>query len=420
MTRTTSIISSCVGNIIEWYDFGLFTIFSALFSKLFFPTSNPQLGFITTLSIFSIGFLCRPIGGLIFGYIGDRMGRAKTLRWSILMISIPTFLIGFLPSYEQIGIAAPLLLLLVRMWQGISIGGEYSGNIIYLAETAPRTRRALITTFASMGANLGILLAACVGILCGYIFDESALEDYGWRLPYILSGILSLVVYFTRLKLQETRIYTNLKIHKQIARNPITLVFEKNAKELLLTLGLVCMGCTFYYFLFIYIPLYLTETQNLPTTLITKFMSILIILMIIISPIGALLCDRFGRRKMLLFNSALVALSILPGFYFLHYGDLTLIACILILFTIASAFEQSTTPVAIVENFPAKTRYTGISLGYNIGNGFLGGTVPLICQWLLVITNFYLAPALYITACAIISGLVVFIFIPETVGKKLN
>lgn len=173
--RIKSIIGSSIGNLLEWYDFGLFAIYSSLFSRLFFPTADPHVGLVMTFGVFAIGFLGRPIGAVLFGYLGDRQGRVKTLRLSILMISLPTLFIGFIPTYASIGIAAPILLVLIRMWQGISLGGEFSGNVIYLAETAPQSSRAMITSLASTGANLGILLAAVMGGLSAFLFLKQLL-----------------------------------------------------------------------------------------------------------------------------------------------------------------------------------------------------------------------------------------------------
>ncbi len=194
MRQLSSIISSSIGNILEWYDFGLFSIFSSLFSQLFFPTEDPHIALIATFSIFAVGFFCRPLGALVFGYLGDKFGRASTLRLSILMISLPTLLIGVLPTYHQIGILAPILLTLIRIWQGISIGGEYSGNIIYLAETAPTNYRATFTSFAATGANLGILLAAVVGTLTSSLFTTTQLASWGWRVPYLISGFFCIII----------------------------------------------------------------------------------------------------------------------------------------------------------------------------------------------------------------------------------
>lgn len=413
-------ISSSLGNILEWYDFGLFTIFSVLFAKIYFPTNDPQTAIIATFGIFSIGFICRPIGALLFGYLGDKFGRAKTLRFSILMISIPTLLIGLLPTYHQIGIAAPIFLTLIRMWQGLSIGGEYSGNLIYLAESAPDRYRATFTSFACVGANLGILLATLVGLIISHLFSSATLESWGWRLAYIVSGIFCLLMYIYRLHLPETQVFNYLKAKHELVKNPIKIAFKQDYLQILRTLGLVCMGTTFYYFCFVYIPIFLTERLGYSIDQISKIMSIYIFCMLLLVPIAGWICDQLGRRTMLLFNSALVMLSIVPSFYLLQENNLMSLVLVLGLFVTASALEQATTSIAVVENFPATARYTGLSFGYNLGNGFLGGTVPVICAWLLARTGFMLAPAIYIGCFALITFLVTYFFVPETLGKSLR
>lgn len=414
----SSIASSSLGNILEWYDFGLFTIFSTLFGRLFFPNENPHNALIAAISIFAVGFLCRPIGALIFGYLGDKHGRAKTLRLSILMISIPTLVIGCLPTYQEIGLFAPILLTLTRIWQGISIGGEYSGNLIYLAESAPRDHRAVVTSFASIGANLGVLLAAIVGIITTKVFSQDVLNTWGWRVPYLLSGIFCIFIYLFRMRLRETTVFHYLQEHKKIVRNPIKTALEKNYWQILRVLGLVCFGSTFYYFCFIFLPIFFNENLKLSMTRISELMTSLIICMIFLTPAAGLLCDRIGRRKMLLFNAALVTIIVIPGFYLLQFGSFTLLIMVLAAFTIASSLEQGTTPVAVVENFPSAARYTGLSLGYNLGNGFLGGTVPMICAALIPVS--IIAPAVYIASCAAITALVVYFFVPETKSESLK
>lgn len=413
----SSILSSSLGNILEWYDFGLFAIYSSLFSHLFFPAKDPRTALIATIGIFSIGFIFRPVGALIFGYLGDRYGRANTLRLSILMIALPTLYLGFLPTYDQVGIIAPILLMLIRIWQGISIGGEYSGNLIYLAENSPMPYRATITSFASMGANLGILLAAVVGILTTHFFSKEILETWGWRIPYLASGIFCLLIYKYRLQLPESAIFTFLK-HKHLTTiHPIKYIFTHNLPQLFRTIGLVCMGSTFYYFCFIYLPIYLTDFLHLSPESVSIGMSELILLMIFLLPLAGFICDKVGRRKMLLFNAMFVAVITVPGFYFLQHSFYYYL--IPILFTLASTLEQGTTSISVVENFPPPARYTGLALGYNIGNGFLGGTVPIVCTWLLGVTHSDLSPAYYIMFCALITFATVFFSVSETKNVSL-
>lgn len=419
MKYFSSIASCSFGNILEWYDFGLFTIFSSLFSRLFFPTTDPQTAMIATISIFSIGFFCRPIGALVFGYLGDKNGRATTLRMSILMIVLPTLAIGCLPTYHQIGIVAPILLTIIRMWQGISIGGEYSGSLIYLAESSPKPHRAFFTSFANMGANLGVLLAGFAGIMMSYAISPAILETWGWRFAYIISGAICLLVYIFRLQIQETKVFDTLKKSHQLSSNPIKLVFSQHKRQLLKTIGMVCMGSAFYFFCYIYLPIYLVQTLKFSIYHISYLIFFLIGIMIILVPVAGYLCDRLGRRNMLLFNAVFIFLCTIPGFYYLNHFPF-FIFLVMLTFTIASSSEQGATPIAMIENFPSTTRYTGVSLGYNIANGFLGGTVPIICEWLISITHFSLSPAFYITSCALTTLLVIFFFIPETKNIDLR
>ena len=420
MKYVSSLFSSSLGNILEWYDFGLFSIYSSLFSQLFFPSKARSIALMTTLSLFAIGFLCRPLGALIFGYLGDKRGRASTLRLSLLMISLPTLFVGILPTYDQIGIFAPIGLLLIRIWQGISIGGEYSGNLIYLAETAPTRHRALFTSFTSIGSNLGILLAALVGITSSAFLSSDALHHGGWRIPYLLSGLLCLMLYRFRLKIKETPAFTQLAQSKQLARNPINTVFTNHLPALWRSVGLVCMGSTFYYFCFIFMPLYLSEQSNFSTAAISLLMTGLILIMIISTPLAGYLCDHIGRRKMLLYNAGIVALILIPGFYFIRMNVTWLTLVVLITFALLTASEQGTTSVALVENFPMPARYTGISLGFNLGNGLLGGTAPIVSAWLTAKLHQPLLPAAYIAGFAAITWLVVYFSIPETKGISLT
>ncbi len=398
--RINSIISSSIGNIIEWYDFGLFAMFSPIFSEIFFPQKNMQTALMETFGIFAIGFLCRPIGALFFGYFGDRKGRAKTVRLSILMISIPTLLIGFLPSYASIGMLAPIFLFFIRIWQGISIGGEYSGSIIYLGELAPPKHKSLLTSLPATGANLGILLAMLVVGYFSHLFDDAMFKVWGWRIPYIISGLFSLLIYLTRLKLEETPAFLEMKKKHLIKKNPIVAVFKNHRFSFLRIIGLACMGSTFYYFCFMYLPIILNQHLHYTLSQMAHLEMGSMMAMIVLVPLAGYLNDRIGRYRMLLFNAVLISAIILPGLHYLYANTFLSSMVVLIVFTVASALEQGTTPAVLVENFPVEERYTGISLAYNIVNGFFGGTVPLVCAWLVVYTQSKSAPGIYVTLFA--------------------
>jgi len=411
--KIRELLGSSIGNVLECYDFQLFAIFSPIIGKVFFPTASPNARILETLTVFAVGFLCRPIGSLLFGYRGDRKGRAGTLKLSILLIALTTLLIAFLPTWSQVGILSPILLLLLRMCQGISLGGEYSGNLIFLAETAPIRQRAFITSFACVGANLGILLALGIGTLCALCFSEQHLEAWGWRIPWLISGIISLFVCLTRLKLKETITFQQIKSEKRILKNPVITAFQKNRMHMLRTVGFVCFGAAFYYFTYIWLPTLLENQLHFSIALISSIMSCCLFATLFFLPLAGYLCDKIPRKKMLLFNSMSVALFIIPGLYFLYHGQTIALIIMLPLFIIFSCLEQAATAITVVENFPAESRYTGLSLGYNFGNGLIGGTAPFICTCLMQIFNNNLAPGFYIAGCALITFVVVWFFIPN-------
>ncbi len=412
--RIQSIFGSSLGNILEWYDFGLFAVYSPLFSRLFFPTSDKHASLMMIFGIFAVGFICRPLGALLFGYLGDRHGRASTLRLSILMISIPTLLIGFLPTYSSVGIWAPIFLIIIRLWQGISLGGEYSGNLIYLVESAPKNLRASIAAFAPTTANIGILLATCVSSATSYFLSDYSFELYGWRIPYLISGALSLFIYFKRLKMKETETFLKLKNEKRLVKNPIKFVFKNNREKIGVTIGLACMGSTFYYLCFIYMPTFLMQTLRYSFTQVSSLMTFFIAMMVVLVPLAGKIGDKIGRKKMLLFNAGCVALLTIPAFHFLLMESIVVVIFFLFLLTMTSSLEQATTCVAVVENFPPPARYTGLSIGYNISNALFGGTAPLVCEILIDKTHYLLAPSFYVVGCALLTGCIIFFFVNDT------
>ncbi len=226
-------------------------------------------------------------------------------------------------------------------------------------------------------------------------------------------GLLSLFIYVTRLKLEETEVFQYLKDQKLLASNPITTAFKKNSPQMLRTLGLACMGSAYYYFCFVYIPVFLSKTLHFPPYRVSGLMTLLFMAMLMAVPLSGMLCDRLGRRNLLLFNAVLIMLIVVPGYYFLqHYG--WSVGLVMFFLMLASSLEQATTSIAVVENYPAVARYTGLSFSYNLTNGLLGGTVPLVSTWLMERFNCSAAPAFYIAACALLTLLTVYFFVPET------
>lgn len=378
----------------------------------FFPHTSAGSSTIEALIVFAAGFLCRPLGGIFFGYFGDTRGRAKTLRVSILIITISTVLVGFIPSYEEIGLTAPILFILLRLIQGVSVGGEYSGIIIYLAESAPRNKRGFTTSFAAIGANLGFLLATVTLMLLHLFFNEKVIADWAWRLPFLLIGLPGSLIIYYRFKLSETPVYSQLQKNHRLESIPFIAAIKFAPYQLLKILGLTCMGSTFYYVFFGYMPTYLEHYIGFSLTDTLTIESFMLIIMLFTVPLAGMFGDYFTRKKMLIITSVAIIFLVLPCFYLLQFKSIILALLSLGTATILSSLEQGNTLTAIVENCPENIRYSGIAFSYNLGNALFGGSTPLVVTLLtekigLIIPAYYLifmAAITLITATTLLSN----------------
>ncbi|CEK09256.1 major facilitator family transporter [Legionella hackeliae] len=361
----------------------------------FFPQASDGNATIEALMVFAAGFLFRPLGGIFFGYFGDTRGRAKTLRISILTITLSTFLLGVIPSYEEIGLTAPIVFILLRLIQGVSIGGEYSGIIIYLAESAPLNKRGFITSFAAMGANLGFLLATVTLLFLHLFFSEETITNWAWRLPFLLIGLPGSLIIYYRFKLSETPVYSQLQKKHRLVSIPFITAIKFAPHQLLKILGLTCMGSTFYYVFFAYIPNYLEHYIGFSLSNALTIESLMLIIMLFTVPLAGLCGDFFTRKKMLIITSVAIIFLVLPCFYLLQFKSVITTLISLGTATILSSLEQGNTLAAIVENCPENIRYSGIAFSYNLGNALFGGSTPLVVT-LLTEKMGLITPAYYL------------------------
>lgn len=393
------ILISSLGNTIEWFDFGLFIFMAPIIGAKFFPQTSTGNATIEALIVFAAGFLCRPIGGIFFGYFGDTRGRAKTLRASILLITVSTFLVSVIPSYEDIGLTASILFILIRLIQGISIGGEYSGIMIYLAESAPRNQRGFTTSFAAIGANLGFLLATVTLLLLHSLFSEETITNWAWRLPFILIGLPGSLIIYYRFQLAETPVYSQLRRKNHLESLPFRSFIKFAPYQLLKILGLTCMGSTFYYAFFGYMPTYLERYIGFSLADALLIESLMLIIMLFTVPMAGVCGDYFTRKKMLITTSIAIVFLVLPCFYILQFKSMVLVLLSLGTATILSSLEQGNTLIAMVENCPENIRYSAIAFSYNLGNALFGGSAPLMVT-LLTEKIGLIAPAYYLILMA--------------------
>ncbi len=409
--KIKQIITTSLGNTLEWLDFGMFIYFTPIIGEKFFHSQDKVTNTLAVVSVFAAGFICRPLGGIIFGHAGDVHGRASTLRLSILLITLCTLLIGCLPTYEQIGIASPVIFILLRLIQGISVGGEYSGVMIYLAESAPSDRRGFITSFAAIGANVGFLLASLSLVLMNYFFTKQSLSDWGWRLPFLLIGAFGTLIFYLRFHLIETSVFTLLKKQHHLERLPLLTALHYAPKQLLKILGLTCLGASLYYVFFGYMPTYMNLYLNVEKNTALFLQSFFLTVMLILVPLAGFCGDKIGRKRMLICVAIATVLLAIPIFFLLYSKSLFIIFIAFAMATTLSSIEQGNTLCAVVENCPANVRYSGIALSYNLGNAVFGGTAPIIITLLtekigLIAPAFYLlimAGLTFIAACTLLA-----------------
>ncbi len=406
--RKRDLLASSLGNVLEWYDFGLFLFLAPIIGENFFPTGNAATSTLSALVVFATGFVCRPLGGILFGHFGDSHGRAQTLRVSIILISFTTLVVGLLPGYHTLGIASPILFTLLRLAQGISVGGEYSGIMIYLAETAPDKHRGFITSFAASGANLGFLFATLTILVIKNYLPTEIVSTWGWRIPFITLGCVGGLIFIYRIRLPETAVFRYISKLHDVQKTPLLSLFKSAPFALIKILGLTCMSATFYYVFFGFMPEYLNQYLGITSQVTLHIESIALLAMLFLVPLCGLCGDYIGRKNMLLMTAIAIIILVIPCFYLLQYKSSLAIIAALSIATIISSIDQGNSLTTVVESCPADVRYTGVAFAYNLGMAVFGGTAPLVVAWLtshqsVIAPAYYLVFMALMSLCAIIS-----------------
>lgn len=398
-----TLFAGAIGNVLEWYDFALYGYFAPVFAVLFFPSEHPSLSLMTAFGVFAIGFLARPLGAILFGYWGDTVGRRHALAWSVLFMAVPTCLVGALPTYERIGIAAPLALTFCRFLQGLSVGGEFTGSVTFLVEHAPRSQRGYIGSWAGFSAQVGALLGSGVGSLIAVTLTKDALHQWGWRVPFLLGGLIAAVGWYLRTRAAESPAFEQLHRAGALSTSPLRDVIADHRLPLVQLIGLVWLHGVAFYLLYVYLTTYLVTVTTVPLgavlTLNTGCMTILALLI----PVAGRLSDSAGQKPLLIIGAGGLAIFSYPLFLWLTSDDLPSMITAQILFTVLVSCYMGPFFAAIAELFPARQRYTGLSLGYNIASALFGGTAPLVATLLIEWSGNTHAPSLYLSFCAAVS-----------------
>ncbi len=412
------LIPSLIGNILEWYDFALYGYFASILSKLFFPTQNPAVALIATFSVFAVGFIMRPIGALLFGYFGDRIGRKKTLGAAVLLMAIPTTLIGLLPTYQQIGITATILLTVCRLMQGLAVGGELTGSVVYLIEHGGNKNRGLYGSLALGSGVVGLLLGSAVAAFVGSLSNDETFISWSWRIPFLMSVLLGVIGLYLRLGMPETPLFEQIQERKKITQNPIFSAFRQNAWRMTLGTIMTMLPSAAFYTSFVYLSSYLTLYLNVPLTKALELNSIAMVVVSILFPVVGVLSDKVGRRFVIRLGAIGFVIFSYPLFMLLQQATTAAILIAQCSFAVLVALSYSAIAAMLVEFFPTDIRYTAISFPYNIANAFFGGTAPLIVTTLIQHTNNYLAPSFWLIFLALIV-IVSSLYLPETKDNQL-
>jgi len=388
------ITASSVGTMIEWYDFYIFGSLAAIISTQFFPGGNPTASFLKTLATFAVGFAVRPFGALVFGRIGDVTGRKFAFLATLLIMGGSTAAIGFLPGYARIGVAAPIILVFLRLLQGLALGGEYGGAAVYVAEHAPDGKRGYYTSFIQTTATLGLFVSLAVILIVRWVVGEDAFKLWGWRVPFILSVVLVGISYYIRMRLRESPLFTILKDTGKTSSAPIQESFGTWSRWkvfFVVLFGATAGQAVVWYTGQFYALLFLQTVLKVP--LVTSYVCVAVALLLgapLFVFFGSL-SDRIGRKKIMMAGNLLAALLYVPIYHAMKYysNPVNAVALTALVFVQVVFVTMVYGPIAafLVEAFPARIRYTSLSLPYHFGNGWFGGFLPIIATSLVAATG---------------------------------
>ena len=411
--RRKVIVAGVTGNVLEWYDFAVYGFFAPIIGRLFFPSDDPTVSLIASFGAFAAGFLMRPIGGIIFGFIGDKIGRKRALVLSVLLMAIPSGMIGILPDHATIGVSAAVLMVLMRMLQGIAVGGEYTSSIVYLAEHAPSKRRGFFTSWTLVGAVGGILLGSGVGALLSNLLPAEAVSDWGWRIAFLSGIAVGVVGLLIRRHLPEMP-----KTESNDSANPIIDAFRTEWRAVTQVIGINIFNAVGFYLMFVYAVTWLIKEVKVPRSDALDINSLSLAVLLVLVPVFGALSDKVGRKSLLLFGSGGAVLLGYPLIVLMHHVDFAMVMMGQIGFAILLAAYLSAIPATLTEMFPSRVRVSALSVGYNISLAIFGGTTPLVATWIIERSHDDLSIAWYLICGAAIS----FVFtvrLPETAHKPL-
>jgi MHS family proline/betaine transporter-like MFS transporter len=385
--RKTAIAAGVIGNIMEWYDFALYGYMASILAALFFPGENQIASLLATYGVFAAGFVMRPLGSAIFGWIGDTISRSAAMLISVAMMAIPTVVLGLLPTYKTIGLAAPVLLVVIRLIQGLSVGGEFSSSVTYLVETAPVDKRGLSGSYANVGSIAGMLLGSSMASLTTNLLTSSQVEAWGWRLPFLFGAVLGIFAIWLRRQLPKS---SHFQKHNQERENtsPLKEAFTENFRETAQAILVASAYGALFYISLVFLPNWLKEYVGFPLDRAMAYNTIATALLLVLVPAMGWFSDQFIRRtRIIAISIGFFGIGAYPLLLWLSTGTQAAVLVVQLIFAVLTAMLCGAAPALFVELFPTKDRLSGYSVAYNVGLGVVGGATPMICTWLISVTG---------------------------------
>ncbi len=414
---------SFLGNFAEWLDYGSYAYLATVIALVFFPEGDPAVTLMSTYAVFALSFVARPIGAFVWGHLGDKKGRKWSLTVSILLMTAATSAIGLIPSFNTIGYAAPILLLLMRLLQGFSASAEYAGAAVFIAEYAPKNKRGLYCSLVPASTATGLLVGSFLATVLNATLSPEMMQSFGWRIPFLLAFPLGVVVLRMWLKLEDSEIYRDMMKHlnatEQERKSPLRLLFTKYWRQTLISFGVSSLNAVGFYMVLTYLPVYVetvVKLDKVTADLITNATLVLYISMIFFA---GKLSDHFGRKKLLISACLGFIVLLVPGYLLLNTKIVVVILIVELVLAFVLTLNDGTLSSFLSETFPTEVRYSGFAVSFNLANAIFGGTVGLVSTFIIKETGNPLSPAFYMVGVSLFA-LVCILFAKEYKDKELR
>jgi len=413
MNKHKLILTSSVANSFEWYDYALFGHFAPIIGQKFFPNTDPSISLLYAFLAFAVGYLMRPIGGIFFGVIGDKFGRRVALSASVICMAFPTAAIGFLPTYETAGIAATSMMILVRMLQGLSMGGALTGSISFVIEHTEKNHRGFTSSFSMASICVGILFGSLVSYLIKSIFTPEQFNSWAWRLPFLIGIFIFFAGIYIKKHTAETPLFLENKSYGKVEQRPLKFAFKHHWFDMLISILINGTGSVIFYVESIYLISYLKIHRGFGENEVSNLVNICYIIMIVVTILGGWLSDKIGRRKIFAINLVIIILTstfLLESF---EFGNFSSIIIAQIIIAILAALYIGPEPALQAELYPTNIRSTALSVSYNTATSIFGGTAPYIMESLVQNGNMG-SGSIYIIVCAVLSLIALYFYIDRS------